>query len=149
MESICEVNFCSVLSRHLLNIFFYSRMMNPAVANEVLTSVENTLRSSPFDFQGARIISGQEEGAYGWITVNYLLGNFIQRSYFRSVRTSGALDLGGASTQITFESDDFIESEDNSLHFRLYGRSYNVYTHSFLCYGKDQALRLQLANRIA
>ncbi|XP_071987517.1 ectonucleoside triphosphate diphosphohydrolase 1 isoform X2 [Engystomops pustulosus] len=126
------------------------RMMNPAVANEVLTSVENTLRSSPFDFQGARIISGQEEGAYGWITVNYLLGNFIQqRSYFRSVRTSGALDLGGASTQITFESDDFIESEDNSLHFRLYGRSYNVYTHSFLCYGKDQALRLQLANRIA
>ncbi|XP_066457227.1 ectonucleoside triphosphate diphosphohydrolase 1 isoform X1 [Eleutherodactylus coqui] len=125
------------------------RRTNPEVADKVLTSVEDTLRSSHFDFQGARIITGQEEGAYGWITINYLLGNFIQEwSYFKSVRTSGALDLGGASTQITFESDENIESEDNSLHFRLYGKTYNVYTHSFLCYGKDQALRLQLANSI-
>ncbi|XP_056388749.1 ectonucleoside triphosphate diphosphohydrolase 1 [Hyla sarda] len=123
------------------------RHTNPVVADEVLSSVENTLRSSIFDFQGARIISGQEEGAYGWITINYLLGNFIHAwPYSKSLGTSGALDLGGASTQITFESSEHIESKDNSLHFRLYGRSYNVYTHSFLCYGKDQALRLQLAN---
>ncbi|CAJ0927921.1 unnamed protein product, partial [Ranitomeya imitator] len=126
------------------------RRTNPMVAKEVLTSVENTLRSSPFDFQGARIITGQEEGAYGWITINYLLGNFIQElSQSQSVRTSGALDLGGASTQITFESNENIESEDNSLHFRLYGKTYDVYTQSFLCYGKDQALRKQLANSIA
>ncbi|XP_069835033.1 ectonucleoside triphosphate diphosphohydrolase 1 isoform X2 [Dendropsophus ebraccatus] len=127
------------------------RRSNPVVADQVLTSVANTLRSSPFDFQGARIISGQEEGAYGWITINYLLGNFNQYSalpFFRSAGTSGALDLGGASTQITFESNESTESEDNTLHFRLYGRSYNVYTHSFLCYGKDQALRLRLANSI-
>ncbi|XP_075699214.1 ectonucleoside triphosphate diphosphohydrolase 1 [Rhinoderma darwinii] len=125
------------------------RLIHPDVANEVLTSVGNTLRSSPFDFQGARIITGQEEGAYGWITINYLLGNFIQElSSSKQVGTSGALDLGGASTQITFESDENIESEENTLHFRLYGKSYNVYTHSFLCYGKDQALRLQLANTI-
>ncbi|KAM5141088.1 ectonucleoside triphosphate diphosphohydrolase 1 isoform 2-T2 [Mantella aurantiaca] len=128
------------------------RLTNHRVADEVLASVENTLRSSPFDFQGARIITGQEEGAYGWITINYLLGNFIQNSHWFNLipnpkpGTSGALDLGGASTQITFVSDDDIESQDNSLRFRLYGKSYNVYTHSFLCYGKDQALRLQLAN---
>ncbi|XP_040292478.1 ectonucleoside triphosphate diphosphohydrolase 1 isoform X2 [Bufo bufo] len=121
----------------------------PAVAHEVMTSVADTLRSSPFDFQGARIITGQEEGAYGWITINYLLGNFIQEfSHSKPVRTFGALDLGGASTQITFESDQNIESEENSLHFRLYGKTYNVYTHSFLCYGKDQALRQKLANTL-
>ncbi|XP_075468403.1 ectonucleoside triphosphate diphosphohydrolase 1 isoform X1 [Ascaphus truei] len=131
------------------------RLENPTLADEVLSSVDNTLRSSPFDFQGARIITGQEEGAYGWITINYLLGNFIQCSSWlnilpnsKSSGTFGALDLGGASTQITFASDEEIESQDNSLHFRLYGKSYNVYTHSFLCYGKDQALRLQLANTI-
>ncbi|XP_073451862.1 ectonucleoside triphosphate diphosphohydrolase 1 isoform X1 [Aquarana catesbeiana] len=128
------------------------RLSNPSVADEVLVSVENTLRSYSFDFQGARIITGQEEGAYGWITINYLLGNFIHSSPWFNLMpnskegTSGALDLGGASTQITFVSDDNIESQDNSIRFRLYGKSYNVYTHSFLCYGKDQALRLQLAN---
>ncbi|XP_021254985.1 ectonucleoside triphosphate diphosphohydrolase 1 isoform X4 [Numida meleagris] len=54
------------------------RLENKDAADEVLSSVEKTLRSAPFNFQGARIISGQEEGAYGWITINYLLGNFKQ-----------------------------------------------------------------------
>nr|XP_025038771.1 ectonucleoside triphosphate diphosphohydrolase 1 isoform X4 [Pelodiscus sinensis] len=128
-------------------------LQNRSVADRVLSAVENMLRSSPFDFQGARVISGQEEGAYGWITINYLLGNFKQTGWLdflphlqSSSGTSGALDLGGASTQITFVPDhEPIESQENSLHFRLYGKSYNVYTHSFLCYGKDQALRLKLA----
>uniref|UniRef100_A0A8C0GSL6 Ectonucleoside triphosphate diphosphohydrolase 1 n=1 Tax=Chelonoidis abingdonii TaxID=106734 RepID=A0A8C0GSL6_CHEAB len=125
-----------------------------SIADRVLSAVEKTLRSSPFNFQGARVISGQEEGAYGWITINYLLGNFKQPGWLnflphlRSSRgTSGALDLGGASTQITFVPDqEPIESQENSLHFRLYGKNYKVYTHSFLCYGKDQALRLKLAS---
>ncbi|KAM9323750.1 ectonucleoside triphosphate diphosphohydrolase 1 [Gastrophryne carolinensis] len=128
------------------------RLTNPRVADEVLSSVEQALCSFSFDFQGARIITGQEEGAYGWITINYLLGNFIQHTplvnFLANSRTetSGALDLGGASTQITFVSQQHIESQDSALQFRLYGKSYNVYTHSFLCYGKDQALRRQLAN---
>lgn len=63
--------------------------------------------------------------------------------------TFGALDLGGASTQITFvPQNKNIESPRNALHFRLYGRDYSVYTHSFLCYGKDQALRQKLAKDI-
>lgn len=63
--------------------------------------------------------------------------------------TYGALDLGGASTQITFvPQDKNIESPNNALHFRLYGKDYSVYTHSFLCYGKDQALRQKLAKDI-
>ncbi|KAM4704216.1 ectonucleoside triphosphate diphosphohydrolase 1 [Rhinophrynus dorsalis] len=131
------------------------RLNNPKLADDVLLSVERALRSTPFDFQGARIITGQEEGAYGWITINYLLGNFGQDSSFlkylpnsKEKGTSGALDLGGASTQITFVSNDEIESQENSLHFRLYGKSYNVYTHSYLCYGKDQALRLEIANNL-
>ena len=50
----------------------------------------------------------------------------------------GALDLGGASTQITF-----IPSNGTIAPYllRLYGRQYKVYTHSFLCYGKAEAER--------
>lgn len=36
------------------------------------------MQSYPLDFRGARIISGMEEGAYGWITINYLLEGFAK-----------------------------------------------------------------------
>lgn len=67
----------------------------------------------------------------------------------RKQETFGALDLGGASTQITFVPlNNTIEAPENSLQFRLYGEDYTVYTHSFLCYGKDQALWQKLAKDI-
>ncbi|XP_031438488.1 ectonucleoside triphosphate diphosphohydrolase 1 isoform X2 [Clupea harengus] len=119
------------------------RMQDSESAEEVMTSVKATLMSSPFDYQGARIISGQEEGAFGWITVNYLGKNFR-----KAAGTMGALDLGGASTQITFVSGQSVESPDNSMDFRLYGNDYQLYTHSFLCYGKDQVLKLALEKRL-
>lgn len=68
--------------------------------------------------------------------------------YLQAARTMGALDLGGASTQITFVSKQPVESPDNSIDFRLYGHDYQVYTHSFLCYGKDQVLKLALEKNL-
>lgn len=70
-------------------------------------------------------------------------------SALQGLETTGALDLGGASTQISFVSDNFdgSESPSNSVTFRLYGNDYNLYTHSFLCYGKDQALRSVVAHQ--
>ncbi|XP_054840130.1 ectonucleoside triphosphate diphosphohydrolase 1 [Eublepharis macularius] len=132
------------------------RMQNKDAAEKVLSEVEAALRLYPFSFQGARILSGGEEGAYGWITVNYLLGNFKESilprllpHIFSSRGTTGALDLGGASTQITFVPDqEKIESQGDIVNFYLYGKNYTVYTHSFLCYGKDQALRLKLVKDI-
>ncbi|KAF5911250.1 hypothetical protein HPG69_019618 [Diceros bicornis minor] len=133
------------------------RIENTPLADKVLTEVTKSLSSYPFNFQGARIITGQEEGAYGWITINYLLGKFTQKLRWLNLKpnrdhtqeTYGALDLGGASTQITFvPQNNSIESPDNALRFRLYGKNYSVYTHSFLCYGKDQALMQKLAKDI-
>ena len=60
----------------------------------------------------------------------------------KTAETFGALDLGGASTQITFvpEKKDELKPEyyENLL---LYGQSYDVYTHSYLCYGANEAQR--------
>ncbi|XP_016107049.1 ectonucleoside triphosphate diphosphohydrolase 1-like isoform X1 [Sinocyclocheilus grahami] len=119
------------------------RMENEEASDKVLDSVAHSLKSYPFSYQGARIISGQEEGAFGWITVNYLSKNLR-----KPTGTLGALDLGGASTQITFVPQQNIESYDNSIDFRLYGNDYHLYTHSFLCYGKDQALKLSMGKKL-
>lgn len=55
------------------------------------------------------------------------------------------MDLGGASTQITFETMEQIENPQNEVTLRLYGQTYKVYTHSFLCYGRDQVLKRLLS----
>uniref|UniRef100_A0A3Q1ELR3 Ectonucleoside triphosphate diphosphohydrolase 3 n=1 Tax=Acanthochromis polyacanthus TaxID=80966 RepID=A0A3Q1ELR3_9TELE len=113
-------------------------------SNEVLTSLKEYLSSLPFMFQNASIITGQEEGLYGWITVNYLMGNFLERDIWNSLvrpegaKTVGSMDLGGASTQIAFSVQE-AHSGPDYLHVKLYGYPYNVYTHSFLCYGKNEA----------
>ncbi|XP_028286973.1 ectonucleoside triphosphate diphosphohydrolase 1 isoform X1 [Parambassis ranga] len=119
-------------------------MENSKASEKVFQAVGAALQKFPFSYQGARILSGQEEGAFGWVTVNYLDDRLKQ-----GLETIGALDLGGASTQISFVSDNYdgSESPSNSVTFRLYGNDYNLYTHSFLCYGKDQVLRLALAHQ--
>ncbi|CAN2390004.1 purine ribonucleoside diphosphate catabolic process, partial [Pristimantis euphronides] len=123
---------------------------NPSASENVLEAVSSTLKSYPFEFRGARILSGQDEGVFGWVTANYLMENFIKYSWigrwFQPRKgTLGAMDLGGASTQITFETSDKIDSPENEVNLRLYGQSYRVYTHSFLCYGRDQVLKRVLS----
>uniref|UniRef100_A0A6Q2WSX3 Ectonucleoside triphosphate diphosphohydrolase 2b n=1 Tax=Esox lucius TaxID=8010 RepID=A0A6Q2WSX3_ESOLU len=126
---------------------------NPTQSEEILEEVGNKLRTYPFDFRGATILSGQEEGAYGWVTVNYLLENFIKYGFVGrwlspGRGTVGALDFGGASTQISFETSDTVEDKSKVMELRLYGQDYRLYTHSFLCYGRDQVLLRLLAHFI-
>ncbi|XP_072489285.1 ectonucleoside triphosphate diphosphohydrolase 8-like isoform X2 [Notamacropus eugenii] len=119
---------------------------DPKAADSVLAEVGKTIQQYPMDFRGARIISGAEEGAYGWITINYLLDIFTKYSvkngdWIRppAAKVLGALDLGGASTQISFLPSESIADPATASHFHLYGFSYTIYTHSYLCYGQAQA----------
>ncbi|KAF9014126.1 nucleoside phosphatase family-domain-containing protein [Cyathus striatus] len=65
-----------------------------------------------------RIITGEEEGLFGWIAVNYLMNGFTGSSEDRT--TYGFLDMGGASTQIAFEpSPDHRGDENNLIDVRL------------------------------
>ncbi|KAJ8379708.1 hypothetical protein SKAU_G00004860 [Synaphobranchus kaupii] len=128
-------------------------MSNPSATYRIMGEVGQKLKSSPFKFRGAVILTGQEEGAYGWVTVNYLLENFIKyglvgRWLSPGQETVGALDFGGASTQITFLTRENVEDEENRKTLRLYGQNYTLYTQSFLCYGRDQMLRKLLAHLV-
>lgn len=53
---------------------------DPQASDAVLRAVAATLKTYPFDFRGAKILSGEEEGVFGWVTANYLLENFIKVS---------------------------------------------------------------------
>uniref|UniRef100_W5LY25 Ectonucleoside triphosphate diphosphohydrolase 8 n=1 Tax=Lepisosteus oculatus TaxID=7918 RepID=W5LY25_LEPOC len=123
------------------------QIQNSIQCRGAIVTCGETDSHDPFDFRGARIISGQEEGAYGWITINYLLEGFIQYSFEgrwkhpKNGKILGALDLGGASTQITFTPKDPILDKSTEARFRLYGYNYGIYTHSYLCYGKEQAMK--------
>ncbi|XP_041854851.1 ectonucleoside triphosphate diphosphohydrolase 2-like [Melanotaenia boesemani] len=126
---------------------------NASESQRVLKEVEKKLRSYPFLFKEATILSGQAEGTYGWITVNYLLDNlvkygFVGRWLNPGRDTIGALDLGGASTQITFVTPEKVEAKSNEMVLKLFGQTYRLYTQSFLCYGQDQFLRKLLARLI-
>lgn len=88
-----------------------------------------------------RIITGEEEGLFGWIAVNYLMDGFLERSQ----TTYGFLDMGGASTQIAFEPqtshvDDQMELIDVRLRL-LSGEEihHKVFVTTWLGYGTNQA----------
>ncbi|KAI3361687.1 hypothetical protein L3Q82_002049 [Scortum barcoo] len=131
-------------------LFVPTSISNPEQSVQILLEVTEKIQSYPFNFQGVAILSGQEEGAYGWVTVNYLLENFIKYGFVGhwlspGRPTVGALDFGGASTQITFATQEKIEDEHDMMKLHLYGQEYSLYTHSFLCYGQDQVLKRLLA----
>ncbi|KAL5016783.1 hypothetical protein ScPMuIL_006372 [Solemya velum] len=125
--------------------------VNQTLSDKVMQAVRDTIGKYPFKFttpsNQARIITGDEEGTFSWVTSNYasdLLGVKAPMLSQLSAgdRTVGAMDMGGASTQLTFYPGTNVTLP---LAYRkdidLYGQNYTVYTHSFLCYGINEADR--------
>jgi GDA1/CD39 (nucleoside phosphatase) family len=86
--------------------------------------------------------------------VNFLLGDLVEQSEGAGTvvnprTTHGALDLGGASTQISFyEPAEDIMS--NLFKFQLgQAKHWNIYAHSFLMYGMNEAIDRFHASLIA
>jgi len=90
-----------------------------------------------------RIISGEEEGLFGWLSVNYLMDGFGSSNSGRA--TYGFLDMGGASTQIAFEpSAEEQEKTQNLMDVRLRMMdgeeiSHRIFVTTWLGFGTNQA----------
>ncbi|CAL5001937.1 unnamed protein product [Urochloa decumbens] len=112
------------------------RLLDAAVAESVLESCRDVLRQSGFLFQNkwATVISGAEEGIYAWVAANYALGTLGGDPH----DTTGIIELGGASVQVTFVTGEPLPPEFS--HVLKFGDvSYNLYSHSFLQLGLNVA----------
>jgi Golgi nucleoside diphosphatase len=100
-----------------------------------------------------RIISGEEEGTFGWLSVNYLLKSFENMAAFAKghLQTYGFLDMGGASAQLAFQPTAEVEemhlNDMRNITLRtLDGTDHivHLYVNSFLGYGSNEARRRYL-----
>ncbi|KGL81523.1 Ectonucleoside triphosphate diphosphohydrolase 8, partial [Tinamus guttatus] len=63
------------------------REQNSTKAEQVFAEVAKAIRQYPVDFRGAQILTGDEEGTFGWITVNYLLETLVKGAAGEKGRT--------------------------------------------------------------
>ncbi|KAM7540324.1 hypothetical protein Aperf_G00000028810 [Anoplocephala perfoliata] len=119
-------------------------LKNPLQSEAIMETLQLSLPRTGLllvnPYSDVRIMSGRDEGVYAWITTNYLLGKFGTRGVppADEVNTVGALDLGGASTQIAFIPKDH-GAAPHTAPRKLFGKSYMIYSYSYLCYGKSAA----------
>jgi Golgi nucleoside diphosphatase len=125
------------------------RILNPTDRGRVIHAVRDLFSNHtycPFAFvdEQARVLSGEEEAIFDWAGVNFLMGDLVEESQGAGTvanprLTIGALDLGGGSAQIGFyEPNEDIMSSLFKLQIGQ-AKHWNIYTHSFLYYGMNEA----------
>ena len=105
--------------------------------NSVRASVLNHTRFAFLPAEDARTLSGEYEGLFNWMALRHILGDTAPALF-------GGLDLGGASTQITFEPPDVGGILQDSYYVRDRNEArpdVRVYSHSYMLAGKDEAQR--------
>ncbi|CAA7031174.1 unnamed protein product [Microthlaspi erraticum] len=112
------------------------RLLELPVQERILEVTRRVLRSSGFQFreEWVSVISGSDEGIYAWVVANHALGSLGGDP----LKTTGIVELGGASAQVTFVSSEVVPPEFSRT--ISYGNvSYKLYSHSFLNFGQDVA----------
>eukprot|EP00747_Dinoflagellata_sp_TGD_P165784 gnl/TRDRNA2_/TRDRNA2_187615_c0_seq1.p1 gnl/TRDRNA2_/TRDRNA2_187615_c0~~gnl/TRDRNA2_/TRDRNA2_187615_c0_seq1.p1 ORF type:complete len:490 (-),score=64.52 gnl/TRDRNA2_/TRDRNA2_187615_c0_seq1:94-1422(-) len=124
------------------------RLMDPTKTREVLASMERDLKSrgsTVFNFQYAKVASGEKEALYESITVNYLSHN---AAGFRTIAEKepkeyyGMLELGGASLQIAFRPSEAIRDHELIYYPGGHGTTpLSLYAVSYMRFGQDEGLQ--------
>ena len=141
------------------------RLLQRTPAHALLDTARQTLSGDacPFAFVDARVLSGDEEAIFGWMSINFLLGHLDGGdrdgvggdggSSTTETRRSrvGWLDLGGASAQIAYEIGDDEEGEVlaaassganlTELVTLPSGETVRLFRRSYLHYGREEAFR--------
>lgn len=103
------------------------RVISPVEQNTCYGAVKTQLQSMvPRAVIGpVQTIQGRYEGAYQWMTVNYLKGTLAGGQ-----KTVGVLEVGGGSSQMTFESPGKLNTLD-FITVPYAGKSYGLFSRSY------------------
>ncbi|KAJ0095462.1 hypothetical protein Patl1_15939 [Pistacia atlantica] len=112
------------------------RLLDLKVQEKILRACREVLRASGFMFRDewATVITGSDEGVYAWVVANYALGSLGGDP----LKTTGIIELGGASAQVTFVSNEPMPPEFSRT-IKFGNATYNLYSHSFLHFGQNVA----------
>ncbi|KAK4758828.1 hypothetical protein SAY87_020129 [Trapa incisa] len=112
------------------------RLLELPIQYKILDSCRGALRDSGFKFQDewASVITGSDEGIYAWVVANYALGTLGGDP----LQTTGIVELGGASAQVTFSTGESLPTEFSRT-VKFGNITYNLYSHSFLHLGQNVA----------
>lgn len=123
------------------SIYLYAtagvRRLPKADSEWLLDKALSILKNSPFSCRGecAKIITGMEEAYYGWIALNHHMGMLGSSS---AKETFGALDLGGSSLQVTFETKQPIHDE-TGIDLGIGAVNHHLSAYSLSGYGLNDA----------
>eukprot|EP01038_Epipyxis_sp_PR26KG_P013941 gene13941-18698_t len=124
------------------------RMIEKQKAESILNSVRLFLSDKqkvPFLFRPSyvKLISGNEEGGFGWIAYNYLkkiIGP--KRVLADKFSPYAVVEMGGASAQVSQMAPTAIEAKlipsEYRFSFTIEQETFHLYTHSYLGYGAEQ-----------
>ncbi|KAL8142341.1 hypothetical protein V2J09_015373 [Rumex salicifolius] len=112
------------------------RLLDSKVQDNILESCRRALNSSGFKFHKdwASVITGSDEGLYAWVVANYALGSLGGDP----LQTTGIIELGGASAQVTFVPSETMPREF-SRSLKYGNTTYTLYSHSLLQLGQNVA----------
>ncbi|NWI85073.1 ENTP2 diphosphohydrolase, partial [Pitta sordida] len=118
-------------------------LTHPTLSDGILAALTVALKSSPFDFQGAQILSRADEEAFNWVAVNYVLENFFKYDWQGQLVPSGkgmagVLSVGGTSTQLTSKMEEEKQAPKEGVRLQLYGHTHSVHTQQCPCHGTQQ-----------
>ena len=93
------------LSSSLLPFFFVIvaglRLLPINESQAIINEVQTQLQASPFlvtSPDSVSVISGQDEGIYAWVSINFLLGRFQSKFHDKTIPI---MEMGGASLQVS------------------------------------------------
>ena len=81
------------------------RLLPTNQSQAIISEVLLKLQASPFlvtSPNSASVITGQDEGIYAWVSINFLLGRFQTKN---NVNTIPIMEMGGASLQVWLKTD--------------------------------------------
>lgn len=128
------------------------RSLEPSVAERVLEEASRVvLQYAPlfkFERDHAKVITGDEEGLFGWIAANALVGALSKDDS----HLMGVIDLGGASFQVSAPlartiRESSVVAPSSEFHARVKVGGSNeaaIYTRSFLGLGAEKAREAML-----